>query len=563
MIESVTMFSSTLQTITCILLVLGTAVCIKAQTTTQKASSASISGKVTIKGKPAVGVTVLANPDALGGGNPMMKRYRARTDQTGSYRITNLPAGTYEISAITPALVTVDQSHSVVISEGEEVEDVNLLLVPGGVITGKITDVEGEPVIGELVSIMPAAEQFPRGFGRLLARLHSPDNSTDDRGVYRIFGLPPGKYKVAVGESGSGRKSSREYYKQTFYPSVTDAAKATIIEVTEGSVTNNVDIVLGRPVGTFRVGGRVVDGETGRPVPNIKYGVGQRYGDAQSYGSSSSMGGEVTSANGEFRLENVTPGKYTIFTEQSDGSDVPSASVTFDVVDRDVTDLLIKTTKGGSLSGVVVLDGNERASTVPTRFRICATVKSTDSTFANPPSSAVGPDGSFRIDGVRSGPASLWLCFASNKREQFEILRVERNGIPQSETINVKERELVAGIRVVVKYLKLTGSIRGQVKVEDGELPPLSQLSLSLWPLDENLEPKRTSSIQSPQLDARGRFLAEGLPAGTYRLSVYVYAPGRTSGRTMIADEKTQPVTVTDDTVTEVTLIIKPPRNPN
>ena len=561
MIESVTMFSSARQTITCILLVLGIAVCIEAQTTTQKASSASISGKVTIKGKPAVGVTVLANDNTLSGGNPMMTRYRARSDQTGSYRITNLPAGTYEISSITPALVPVNESDSLVISEGEEVEDVNLLLVPGGVITGKITDVEGEPVIGELVSIMPAAEQLPRGFGRtLLTRLHSPDNSTDDRGVYRAFGLPPGKYKVSVGESGSGRKSSREYYKQTFYPSVTDAAKATIIEVTEGSVTNNVDIVLGRPVGTFRVVGRVVDGETGRPVPNIKYGVGQSYGDAQSYGSSSSIGGEVTNANGEFRLENVTPGKYTIFTAESDGSDVPAASVTFDVVDRDVTDLLIKTTKGGSLSGVVVLDGNEKASTAASRLRICATAQSKDSTFTNPPSSAVGQDGSFRIDGVRSGPASLWLCFAGNKREQFEIQRVERNGIPQSETINVKERELVTGIRVVVKYLKLTGSIRGQVKVEDGELPPLSQLSLSLWPLDENLEPKRTSSIESPHLDARGRFLAEGLPAGTYRLSVYVYAPGRTSGT---ADVKTQEVTVTDDTVTEVTLIIKPPRNPD
>jgi len=560
MIESVTMFSSARQTITCILLVLGTAVCLKAQTTTQKASTASISGKVTIKGKPAVGVTVVAN-DALGGGNPMMKRYRARTDQTGSYRITNLPAGTYEISAITPALVQVNESSSLVISEGEEVEDVNLLLAPGGVITGKITDAEGEPVIGEIVSITPAAEQLPRGFGRtLLARLSAPDNSTDDRGVYRAFGLSPGKYKVSVGESGSGRKSSREYYKQTFYPSVADRAKATIIEVTEDSVTNNVDIVLGRRVETFRVVGRVVDGETGRPVPNLKYGVGQRYGDAQSYGSSSSMGGEVTSANGEFRLENVTPGKYTIFTAPSDGSDVPAASVTFDVIDRDVTDLLIKTIKGGSLSGVVVLDGNERAPAVSSRLRICATVNSTDATFTNAPSSEVGQDGSFRIDGVRSGPASLWLCFSGNKREQFEILRVERNGVPQSTTINVKERELVAGIRVVLKYQKLTGSIRGQVKVEDGELPPISQLSLLLWPLDENLEPKRTSSIESPHLDARGRFLAEGLPAGTYRLSIYVYPPGRTSG-TMT--EKVQQVTVTEDTVTEVTLIIKPPRNPN
>ncbi len=554
------MVSSARQTITCILLVLGTAVCIKAQTTPQKALSASISGKVTIKGKPAVGVMVVAN-DAPGRGNTMMKHYRARTDQTGSYRITSLPAGTYEISSFTPALVQVNESDSLVISEGEEVEDVNLLLAPGGVITGKITDAAGEPVIGESVSIIPAAERLPSGFGhRLLTRLHFPDNSTDDRGVYRAFGLPPGKYKVSVGESGSGRKSSREYYKQTFYPSVTDAAKATIIEVTESSVTNNVDILLGRPVETFRVVGRVVDGETGRPISNIKYGVGQVMRDQYSSGSSSTIGGEVTNANGEFRLENVTPGKYTIFTAPSDGSDVPAASVTFDVVDRDVTDLLIKTTKGGSLSGVVVLDGNERAPTVSSRLRICATVKSTDSTFTKPTSSAVGQDGSFRIEGVRGGTASLWLCFAGDKREQFEILRVERNGIPQSETINVKEREFVAGIRVVVKSVKLPGSIRGQVKVEDGELPPISQLSLWLWPLDENLEPKRTSSIQSPHLDARGRFLAEGLPAGAYRLSVYVNAPGGTSG-TMT--EKIQQVTVTDDTVTEVTLIIKPPRNPN
>ena len=84
----------------------------------------------------------------------------------------------------------------------------------------------------------------------LMARLFI-DDSTDDRGVYRAFGLPPGKYKVSVGESDRGTKSSREYFKETFYPSVTDAAKATVIEVTEGSVTNDVDIVMGRPVATF------------------------------------------------------------------------------------------------------------------------------------------------------------------------------------------------------------------------------------------------------------------------------------------------------------------------
>lgn len=556
------MVSSTRHAITCILLVLVAAVYLQAQTTAEKVVSGSISGKVTIKGKPAVRIMVLAN-DVREGRSSNTGRYRARTDQTGSYRITNLTAGTYEISTITPALVPANQSGSVVVSEGEQVEDVDLLLVPGGVITGKITDSEGEPVIGQAVKITPLNNLFPSGFRTtLMTRLHI-DNSTDDRGVYRAFGLPAGKYKVSVGESGFGMRSSQEYYKETFYPSVSEAAKATVIEVTEGSEANNIDIVLGRPIGTFRVTGRLVDGETGRPIPSIRYSVGQTIKhDQNTTGSSSSSVGK-TNANGEFRLENVTPGRYTIFTDPAPGSEVPAAFLTVEVVDRDLADLVIKTAKGSSLSGVVVLEGNERAPAMLSGLKIYAWVASPEPGFGSSPSSAVGPDGTFSINGVRSGLASFGVSSSGDNRKKFEILRVERNGIP-SETINVKEREHVAGIRVVVKYLKLTGAIRGQVKVENGELPPASRLSLWLWPLDENLEPKRRSSIESPKLDARGRFFAEGLPAGTYRLSVHVMAPGEEApGRTRIVEEKTQQVTVTDDTVTEVTLILKLQSNPN
>src|ERR1700741_3752218 len=291
------MVSSTRQVIASTLLVLSTAVGVRAQTTPQKVAAASISGKVTIKGKPAVGVTVLAT-DSRDYSRSNVLRYRGRTDQTGSYRLTSLPAGTYEISSITPALVSANQLDPLVVSDGEEVEDVNLLLVPGGGITGKITDSEGEPVIGQLVRSDAVSDQIPR-LVRVQMMRSVIDNVTDDRGVYRAFGLPPGKYKVSTGDSGSGRKSSREYYKETFYPSVTDGAKATIIEVTEASETNDVDIVMGRPVGTFSVAGRVVDDESGRPIPNLRYGVGERIvHDKSGTSFSSSTGSEATNANG-------------------------------------------------------------------------------------------------------------------------------------------------------------------------------------------------------------------------------------------------------------------------
>jgi hypothetical protein len=114
------MVSSACRTITSTLLVLGAVVCIQAQTTTQKIANASISGKVTINGKPAVGVVIIAR-DSRDGSSSMMRSHRARTDQTGSYRITNLSAGTYAISTITPALVPANQSDSVVVADGEEV----------------------------------------------------------------------------------------------------------------------------------------------------------------------------------------------------------------------------------------------------------------------------------------------------------------------------------------------------------------------------------------------------------------------------------------------------------
>ena len=535
-----------------VLLLLSIACCVQAQTTTQKIATASISGKVTIKGKPAVGVVIMATPADDYRRPSVQKPHRARTDQTGRYRITDLPAGSYTITPVAPALVLVQQSESVVLSEGEEVEDINLQLAPGGVITGRVTDAEGEPLMGVGVKLTPLSEKIVRS-DQTLARLHA-GNETDDRGIYRAFGLPAGKYKVSVGESRSGRTWSRPYYKETFFPSVTDAAKATVIEVTEGSETTNVDIVMGRPVRTFKVAGRVIDGDTGKPIPGLNYSVGHRTVDENGGSfSTSSSSGDRTSANGEFHVENLTPGKYTIFTGVPAGSELTSGSVTVDVVDRDVTNLVITMTKGGSLSGVVALDGDQSARAKLGSVSICATVQRKNSEFSNTAQSSIAQDGSFRINGVRSGLAMFWLCSGHDQREQFQIVRVERNGVAQPENFQVGEGEQVTGFRVLLKHVKLTGAIRGQVKVEIGELPPISRLWLDLWPLDENLQPQPQSSFPSPKLDARGHFLAEGLPAGTYRLTIAVFSTA--SNR---ATQTTQQVIVNDDAVTEVTVIIKP-----
>src|SRR5260370_30920822 len=112
-----------------------------------KTADATVSGKVTIKGKPAAGIVVgmrLSRPEQFS------STYKGKTDQEGVYRITKVASGNYFVAPVAPTFVIADstnspQGQSVIVTESEDVDGINFDLVPGGVITGKIVDSEGHP----------------------------------------------------------------------------------------------------------------------------------------------------------------------------------------------------------------------------------------------------------------------------------------------------------------------------------------------------------------------------------------------------------------------------------
>lgn len=525
-----------------VLLVFSAAVCSSSQTTSEKVPNASISGKVTIKDKGVAGIIVFA--EEQNATHSRTTSPRATTDSTGSYRITNVSAGTYLIRPVAPSFAIEDDStnNSVVVSEGEIVEDINFSMVPGGVITGKITDADGKPLIEENVNVMPINATVVDG--RWVGNLH-----TDDRGIYRAFGLRAGKYQVFVGQNESLPRGPRPAYRQTFYPSVTDSAKATVIEVSQGSETANIDIVVGRPVTTFRVSGRILDAETGKPLLNVNYGIYQRHGEHG--GSSTVSRNSLTNANGEFRLDNVLPGKYVVFIVPAENG-IRGDSVSFEVVDHDVSDLVINAGTAASLSGVVVFEGTgESAANIKTNDLILnAWVENTEEFFGGSFSHSINPDGSFRIGGLRKGRVRIGFASQTmNDRKPVALARVERDGVVQPGGITLKDGEHITGLRLVVKYL--TGAIHGQIKIEGDELLPNSRLSIWIDRLDPSGDPY--SSGNSPQLDSRKRFAMEGLAAGTYEVNVAVYEQGRSDTTRIFKQE----VTVTDNAVSDVTITIK------
>jgi hypothetical protein len=518
------------------------------QTTPKNNSNATISGKVAVKGKPASGIIVGVRSSRP---SPFDPTYKATSDQEGNYHVVDVAAGSYEIAPVAPALVISEgnnlRGQMVVISEGENVEGIDFEMVRGGVITGKVTDADGRPVIEERVTLAQVDQSNQRGPVYSI----STNFQTDDRGIYRMFGVRPGHYRVSIGETEGGffRTGGRGSAPPpaTYYPDATDAAKAKIVEIEEGTEASNIDITLAPAAHGFTVNGRVVNGETGKPVPNVWIGLSKivtvNGRNTGTYG----MGTDVRSNTaGDFRLENLAPGKYSISIFADQGSDLSADPVTIEVLDSDVNGVLIKSAAGASVAGSVVLEGTKDSKLVAALAQafIGAYVRSEAASMSGR-SSRLAPDGSFRVGGLQAGT----VMFSFNVMNDFKgltISRIERDGVVQPNGLQVQAAEQVTGVRIFVIYS--TGVIRGIVKTENGTLPPNAHLMIQV------IKPGETNNNRnrSAETDARGHFLIEGLSAGSYELMVVAYLP---ESRLRPPTAK-QVVTVSDGVATEVTVTI-------
>lgn len=516
---------------------------------TKKVVTGSVAGQVTIKGKGAPGIVVI-----IRGQDPQRAAaFRGTTDQDGNYRIVGLTAGSYQLRPLAPAYAMPDENisrsggKSVLLAEGEDVQGVDFSLVRGGVITGKVTDADGRPIIEERITVVPDGQGNQGQPQVVLGRFQ-----TDDRGIYRIYGIPAGRARIFVGlaeeDPYSSTRIGRANYKRTYYPDTTDPNKAKLIEVNEGMEVTNIDITVGRSLPTFTASGKVVDGETGKTIPGLRFGLRRMVGDREG-GFVEGMGA-FSDGRGEFRMENVTPGKYAIFIAGQGGSEVRAEASYFEIVDQDVTGVLVKTVKGLSVSGTVVLEGSNDKSVFAklAELRVQAYVRNEISGSGQV--APINPDGSFRVGGLLAGNANFWLTAERGRRQvNFNILRVEREGVVQRHGLEIKPGEQVTGVKLVVSYG--AGIVRGEVQFLNGPLPAGGRVDVSLRKVTDTVANGRPSSV-----DSRGHFQIEGVSAGDYDLHVNAYVPGRPQISTK------QSLSVSDGAVSDVVVImdLKPGR---
>jgi hypothetical protein len=321
---------------------------------------------------------------------------------------------------------------------------------------------------------------------------------------------------------------------------VTDVAKATIIDVGEASETKDVDISLGRTMQTFSVKGRVINSESGMPVPNVRYGLSRVAGDRADYVNNSVAANE----RGDFVIEGLLPGKYAILQYGNESNDLRLETTGFEVVDEDL-DLTIKLAKGASILGTVIFESDDKAarSKLP-ELQLRGFIQNAQN-YATAFSSMIAADGSFRFTGLQNGTVNVSLTEKNMPYppKGFSISRIERDGavVPRLE---VKDGETVSGVRIFVSYG--TASLRGVINVENGTVPPGARFTVRLTRMGET-----NSFLRPPQVDARGHFLMEGLPAGVYEVTAYMIGNAR---QTRPSAKRT--VSLADGIVTDVTFTV-------
>jgi len=209
-------------------------------------SPGSISGRVVAEdGQPLPRAVVTI----VGVGGDMSKLLSGRlalaTDASGEFEADRLDPAPYVIQVTAPGYQPVHPPNPAAPEFHYIGETVTITMRKGGVITGKVTTATGDPVVGVPMSavLLTAPMTAPAGMSFSMTSGQLSQQQTDDRGVYRLYGLAPGKYAVAAGSSGFALSATPFLGRAlTFHPMAATRAAATPITISGSEEVTGIDI---------------------------------------------------------------------------------------------------------------------------------------------------------------------------------------------------------------------------------------------------------------------------------------------------------------------------------
>ncbi|SPE39954.1 exported hypothetical protein [Candidatus Sulfopaludibacter sp. SbA3] len=333
------------------------------------AQGAVVEGRVAdaVTGRPIRNAEVILRGLTRSGDPPDTDNYVAETDANGHFLVPAMVPGKYEVMASRNGYVRRIPGRpwepgamaQVTAGEGGHAV-VALKLVPTGVISGRIVNLNGEPVAGATVEAMQEAYEsndslaagavwwgLPAAARRQLQARGGA--TSDDRGEYRIFGLAPGRYSLRVAES-RGIQSNFQAWANMPVPTFREMLYPAPLEVTPSGELRNVEIRV-RPDLPHAIRGSVPSPH----APDFSIAL-ERRGDSSGPPAFASYG--TTEEN--FFFEGVLPGSYILSTTIHDPADRARAlfaRAAVEMVDRDVEGVTLQVVPMKTVTGSVSADG--------------------------------------------------------------------------------------------------------------------------------------------------------------------------------------------------------------
>ena len=288
----------------------------------------------------------------------------ATTDLDGRYEFANLPPGRYSLNASKSGFISLSYgqtrpttpAQTLGLADKQSTDGVDLLILRGGAITGRVLDDFGDPVSN--VPVMAMRAQFQQGQQRLVPS--GQRGMTNDIGEYRLFALPAGSYYVVAtpqappmlvnGPAVDGNmiiSEERSGFASVFYPGTADPSTAARISVAFGQTVPEINLSL---IATrlSQISGMAVDSQ-GNPMTGGSVSASPR---GRVQGLPSGQSGQLK-PDGTFVIPNVPPGEYTLRANARTAPPPPPApGARPQPVPRPEVATAVVTVAGGDVGGV-------------------------------------------------------------------------------------------------------------------------------------------------------------------------------------------------------------------
>jgi hypothetical protein len=448
------------------------------------------------------------------------------TDAQGAFEFTGLPAGRYRLTATagqySAAYLAIaygakrpnapgsqDPGQQIELTNGQTFDKAVIGLPRGGVITGRVTDENGEALARVQVYTVFFQPGNPRG------QRQGNSGQTDDLGQFRLYGLTPGEYAVVAEARGPTfvqpnappeTEEDKIGFLTTYYPGTPDEGAAQRVRARAGGETPAIEIRMasGR---LFRISGTITDSQ-GR-VSNRTSGSLLR-----RQGTSTSNFGFSTDDQGRFQMRNIPPGNYRLMVRtrpiqvpdgvstQNEPGEMANMAL---AVSTDLENVAVVTAPGATITGQIVFEQGPPPQ-LPQQMRINASVVDPENNMGmpGPQPALVGADLTFTMKGMMGE-------FVLRAGAQGQFLKAVMMG---AEDITDTPREFKTGDRVTLVLTTRASTLEGNVTDAQGK--PSTDAGIMFFSDDKASWRMNSSKTRRSGVDQAGHYKLSGLMPGRY-----------------------------------------------